>query len=440
MRTVFRTLLAAVLLTPASGCEAAVAPIDAPSTDLRLELTPSASTVVAGDTLRLTIRVTNRGGTQVTDVYVKDSLPAGLRYGSHAVSQGTYRSEQGLWAVGAVPRDSSRAMTLIVYADTSLRGTTVSVGAAVFSSVFRDTLAANDTATFRLSVTSAVPAPAPPDPTPPPPVPPVPGPVPPAGVVFASSWNTATGNSPAAVTDGGAWNDHYSCSRSDVLSVVSGAALGWSRSSNILRVTEVGNGACGAVQRTQVVPVSTTHWGRMYFRNDETTQNNSFHNFSYRFVGSIQLIWFNRRATAQGFELDVRMPAAYPLNIWRLQSSVGTNPSSPPLIHLRNGTWYRYEWQLEYVSATRVRFWPRVYSEAGVLLHDAANFYQVDAPVAGTATLASWYAAGNSFAVADLQLIRDIGVGNEGRATDTRPGQSWYIANFAISTTGWLGQ
>ena len=303
-----------------------------------------------------------------------------------------------------------------------------------------------------------VPAPAPTDPvapapTPVPPAPtdpvapaptdpvaPAPAPAPPAGVLFASSWNTATGNSQAAVTDGGAFNDYYSCSRSDVLSVVSGAALGWTRSPNILRVTEVGNGACGAVQRTQAVPVSTTHWGRMYFRNDETTQDNSMHNFSYRFVGSIQLIWFNRRATAQGFQLDVRMPAAYPFNTWRLQTSAGTNPLSPPLVHLRNGTWYRYEWQLEYVSATRVRFWPRVYTDAGVLLHDASNFYQLDAPTSGTATLASWYAAGNTFAVADLNLIRDIGVGNEGRAADTRPGQSWYIANFAMSTTGWLGQ
>jgi len=417
-----------VLVASASGCEGVVAPITAPPTDLRIVLTPSTSTVVAGDTLRFTIRVTNLGSSQVTDVYVKDSLPAGLRYGAHTVSQGSYLRETGVWTLGSVPRDSSRVMTLLVYADTSIRGTTVRGGAAVFSPVFRDTIAMNDTATFRLDVTPPAQSTlAPPQPATP-------------GLVFASSWNAATGNSQAAVTDGGAWNDYYPCMRSDVLSVVSGASLGWTRSPNILRVREIGNLACGAVQRTQVVPVSTTHWGRMYFRNDETTQSSSFHNFSYRFVGNIQLVWFNRRATAQGFELDVRLPGTYPFNIWRLQSAAGTNALNPPLVHLQNGTWYRYEWQIEYISAGRIRFWPRMYSNTGVLLYDASNFYQVDTPNSGRATLASWYAAGNSFAVSDLQLIRDIGIGNEGRAPDTRPGQSWYIGNFAISTSGWIGQ
>ena len=255
-----------------------------------------------------------------------------------------------------------------------------------------------------------------------------------------SSWSAATGASQFAVTDGGAFNDYYSCSRSDVLSVIAGSSVGWARSANVFRVQEIGGGACGAVQKTQVVPVSTTHWGRMYFRNDETTQNISEHNFSYHFVGNIQLIWFNRRATPTGWTVDVRPPAAYPFNRWRLQSSVGTNALNPPLVSMSNGTWFRYEWQLEYISATRVRFWPRLYNDAGTLLYDASNFYQLDAPGTGTATLASWYAAGNSFVVSDLQLIRNIGVGNEGRAQDIRPGESWYIGNFAISTAGWIGQ
>jgi len=296
---------------------------------------------------------------------------------------------------------------------------------------------------LKVRIASAPPVTPPPAPTPPPPAPTPPPPAPPAaGLVFASSWNAATGNSQSAVTDGGAWNDYYGCGRLDVLSVVSGASLGWTRSSNILRVSEIGNFACGAVQRTQVVPVSTTHWGRIYFRNDETTQNNSFHNFSYRQSGDIPLVWFNRRATAQGWELNGRVPSVYPFNVWRLQSAPGTDTFNPPIVHLQNGTWYRYEFQVEYISANRIRFYPRLYSSAGALLYDASSFYQSDAPGQGTATLASWYAAGNSFVLTSLQLqqMRDIGMSNEGRAPDSSRRQSWYIANFAISTNGWIGQ
>lgn len=229
--------------------------------------------------------------------------------------------------------------------------------------------------------------------------------------------------------------------RTDVLSVVPGASLGWSRSANVLRMQEIGNYACGAVQRRNAVPASTTHWGRMYFRNDETTQRNSFHNFSYNFVGDIQWVFFNRRALNPGFwELDIRMPAAYPFNIWRLQSALATNALNPPVVALQNGVWYRYEWQVEYLSANAMRFWPRVYGPNGDLLYDADDFYQVDNPGSGRMTLAAWYAAGNRFTVRDVNLARHIGVGNEGRGVGPQPGQSWYVGNFAISTAGWIGQ
>jgi len=94
---------------------------------------------------------------------------------------------------------------------------------------------------------------------------------------------------------------------------------------------------------------------------------------------------------------------------------------------------------IEYVSANRMRFWPPVYSPEGVLLYDARNFYQVDNPGSGTMTLAQWYGAGNSFVVRDIELACHIGIGNEGRGVGPQPGESWYVANFSISTSGWIG-
>jgi len=122
-------------------------------------------------------------------------------------------------------------------------------------------------------------------------------------------------------------------------------SVGWFRSENVLRVQEIGNLACGAVQRRNAVPASTTHWGRMYFRNDETTHRLSFHNFYYNFVCDIQWIFFNRRATVVGlWELEIRMPATYSFNIGRLQSALATDGLNPPIVNLVNDVWYRYEW------------------------------------------------------------------------------------------------
>jgi hypothetical protein len=267
-----------------------------------------------------------------------------------------------------------------------------------------------------------------------------PEPPPSEGIVFSSSWATATGNSSNAVTDGGNFNDAGYCGRDDILSVVSASSVGFTRSTNVFAVAMRGDNGCGQVQRLDAYPLGQSHWGRMYFRNDETQMGGSIHNWSYNFVGDIQLIFFNRQAVSGGWVLEVRLGADWPYGTWKLQTGPGTDVFNPPLVVLSHQTWYRYEWHVEFIdSATRYRFYPRLYTEAGTLLYDESNFYQESTPTQGTATLSSWYAAGNSFAFSDLELMRNIGIGNEGRVPSPNSGEFWYVGNFAISTSDWIG-
>lgn len=287
----------------------------------------------------------------------------------------------------------------------------------------------------RVCVVAAAPAPTPP-PTPTP-----------GTLALSSDWSTATGSTDAALTDGGRWNASGQCmldGENRVLRVVPGAPLGWTRTPNVLRVSlhdVPPSPGCGQVEWIDRLPASTTHWGRFYYANDERAMISS-HNFSQNFgvgdPGPIQWVFFNRHGFADGWEMLLRgrhVGGTYPFNEWHLQHSA----NMANRVRLPHHVWYRYEWMVEYVAANRIRIHPRVYDLAGTLLYDGDDFYQQDTPAMGVHTLTSWYAAGNSFAVGDVDLARNVGIGNEGRQPGSATGH-WYIAEFAISTAGWIGR
>ena len=187
------------------------------------------------------------------------------------------------------------------------------------------------------------------------------------------------------------------------------------------------------LEKTDAVPLSTTNWGRMYFRNDEMATPHN-HVMTYNALGAIQVAFWNRQGSPQGVQMFLRRyynangsGASYPTHYWA------------PTSLLQNGTWYRYEWQMEYVTATSYRIWPRVYDMAGTLLFDATHYRQSDYPSSGPHSLATWYAAGNTFGFSDVSLARRVGLGNEGPPSSPSNGQYWYHARLAISLGGWIG-
>lgn len=260
--------------------------------------------------------------------------------------------------------------------------------------------------------------------------------------VYRADWSQGgTGTSLTAVTDNFRFNQWFNgINDPEVLSVVPAAPLGFTRTENCLRVMMRGNDNGRAIERTQAVPQATTHWGRMYYRHDETQQQIAAHNFSYNFAAPIQIVFFNPNARASGtaWGLSVYLGNTYPANIW----TAHVNASTEMLFTL--GAWYRYEWMVEWTSATRFRFYPRLYNPSGVLVADADDFWHRDPfpsdPAAGYNTLTEYYALGNEFgAPFDPVLMRNVGLGNEGRTPAPNSLESWYIADFALSTVGWIG-
>jgi hypothetical protein len=221
------------------------------------------------------------------------------------------------------------------------------------------------------------------------------------------------------------------------MNVVAGNSVGWSLTPNVMRVTMLGT-QCGGVSKLAAVPQRTSHYVRFYFRNDET-QNTNWHPTWYNCCGTIQMVPWSRRGTSQGVFIGPQIARAangsdmpYPYNFWRPGVQGQGNRT------LSNGTWYRYEYYLEYVSATGYRIYPRVYDMAGNLLYDVNAFFPSDYQGQGP-TLAAYYAAGNAFGITDAQLATHFGMGNEGPGGASNSGQSWYYARVGISLNGWVG-
>ena len=249
---------------------------------------------------------------------------------------------------------------------------------------------------------------------------------------MSSDWSSAVGNTDFALSDGGYWNVQFCTNdRSRVLNVVAGVPLGWTRTPNVMSVRYLGE-ACAQFEKTDAVPASTSHYGRMYFRNDATSGPNN-HPVTYNCCGPIQIVPWARYPTATGLWINLRTNAPYPFNAWA-PGVVGTAGHR----QLSHGTWYRYEWFIEYVTPTTLRFWPRLYDLAGNLLYDSSTFVHQDYGGSGP-NLASWYAAGNVITITDPQLARRFGAGNEGPAGAPNTGQYYYFASMALSLSGWVG-
>jgi uncharacterized repeat protein (TIGR01451 family) len=418
-----------------------------PETDLRVQKVVTRDSLRPGDTASFTVTVENGGRVTVSGVSVGDTLPAGLVPVAVTASHGTYSN--GEWQIGSLAVGVRATLRTRVRADSTAVGRLVINRARVSTRAFGDTVPANDTASARVQVFVPPSAPTPPAPSPLPPPPPAIPPSTPA-LVFSSDWSNATGNTEGAIADGGRWDQLFWCGRDDIMFSVPGSTVNWTASSNVMQVRLQGVNGCRAIQRARAVPARTTHWGRMYIRNDETQFGESHHNFSYNFAAPIQAVFFNRRANANGtgWNLNFWMRNGpgngftYPVNTWIAQNREGGPEQFMTFAHR---IWYRYEWQVEYLpGGTRFRFWPRIYDMAGNLLADYRNFYHLDTANLGLEpsfnTLEQWYNLGNAFAVDDAELMRNIGIGNEGRLNTPNNGQAWYVANFAISTQGWIGR
>jgi uncharacterized protein YjdB len=284
--------------------------------------------------------------------------------------------------------------------------------------------------------------------------------LPPEGLVFHSAWNHEIGSHNDALMDGPGsstwrWDEFFCSSRHNVLDVVPGSQVAWTRTPHVFRIEHTGrDGDCGAIQERDAVPAQTTHWGRLYFQSDMASWGGAMHNFSYNFVGDIQAVFFRPNGGPDGWRVGFGSDYApggvhwSNTNDWNLQTgwllktgpgnptdpADATGRSDPRAIHLPHGEWFRYEWMIEYVTPSSWRLWPRIYGPDGALLYDADDFYPL---WHGSESLREWYEAGGAHGYSRAELMRHLGLGTEGRSGGSQA--FWYVADFGISLEGWIG-
>ncbi len=419
-RALARLILPVLLATAFSGTacdeiESLAPPDDAPHTDLSITTTVNPANAAIGAQVVVTLRVRNNGPIAASGVLVGDTAQSGMNYVAHAVTDGAYSSGTRRWTIPTLAEDTEATMTLTLAVASGTVGSALQFRAGVLSTEQNDSLLTNNVASVNVNVIAGTPPPPPPPPT--------------AGVTFSSDWGSATGTALSALTDGGKWDDVYCGSASQTLSVVAGGPVGWTLTPNVLRLRQMGESTCGLLEKVNAVPASTTHWGRFYFRNDETGTTHN-HVATYFPVGDIQVAIWNRAGSASGLRLFLRTYkdpslqfAGWPYSYWELPTS------------LSHGVWYRYEWHMEHVTASTYRLWPRVYNMAGTLIADADDYRDSN----GGRSLAAHYATGATFGVVPT-LARNFGLGNEGPAGSGNTGGYWYHARVALSTAGWIGQ
>jgi hypothetical protein len=255
----------------------------------------------------------------------------------------------------------------------------------------------------------------------------------PPGTLLAVNWGTATGNSVAAVGDGGKGVMRW-CNWPEVLNVAPGNTVGWSRTANVLSVRSIQN--CGHVEFPNLFPLPTDgqqqYWAvRYYVMNGIGQTDTKQHPHCFWPVGAIEIVHTGISALNANGDWN-----------HRLEVGVTHFPMSGASRRvLTGGTWYRYEFIMHWVNATQFRIYPRLYDMAGNLLNDYTTWEHED----GVYTLQEYYAAGNYFTrrsdSGDPNNIRDLsfGMGQAGRSN-----QYYYVADAAFalvtSASDFIGQ
>jgi len=252
------------------------------------------------------------------------------------------------------------------------------------------------------------------------------------GVLFESNWNTATGTSQRAVTDGGRWPLYDEFNRGtgvQLLSVVSGGPRGH----NALRVQQRGSRYAANLQKKSFGAPSTDYYLRFYMKNDDTSAAGD-HIVTPDIYKYENLIYMRKYSTASDWSFVIGAFGCgyvYPIGYWRPKASLAL------------GRWYRFEYYVHYTNANHIQVHPRIYDDAGKLLFSDAAFVQSDPGSASWKgrsnwTLASYYADGNDFCV-EPEFMNTFGVGNNGQQSAADTGKYWYFAGIQIRSDTWPG-
>jgi hypothetical protein len=269
-------------------------------------------------------------------------------------------------------------------------------------------------------VTARTTAPIPPPPPPPPPAP--------GGLLFASDW--------ASGTPKDTWDTIDEFNGGLPVYLLSVAPSFGPGGRNALKVLQRGSTFAANLRKMRIITPGQDYYVRFYFRSDDTSSAGD-HIATCELYNYANLTYIRKSGGAADWQHVMSFYGCgyvYPIGHWYLKNK------------LANGTWYRLEYFVHWTSPTTVQVHPRVYTEAGVLLYQDADYQQSDFGASGSLsylgradwTLESYYAAGYDFCVLP-QYLTEFGVGNNGQAGAADTGLSWYFAGVEIRSDRWVG-
>lgn len=265
-----------------------------------------------------------------------------------------------------------------------------------------------------------------PDPTPDPEPTPAPEPLP--GELAHLNWDQGTGNSRQAVTDGGVGVTDW-CSWPEVLSVVDGASVGLPEGAgNALAIRSIQN--CGHVELRDAFPrpAAGQVWSVSYlFSNGQGQSDSKDHPLTFNPVGSIEMVHLAMHRVRSSGDWNPRaIPETWPA----FPFGAVLKDDGGALVYIPAGTWIRYEFELEWVSATQFRWYPRIYDLDGNLLYDEYDWKHTDSNL----SVGAWYDASPGNVISrrpdgDVDAIRTIawGMGQAGNS-----GRHYYVADVRV--------
>ncbi len=122
--------------------------------DLRVQLSLDDTTPDEGQTIHLSVALSNLGPSEATGIQITDLLPAGLTFQSANPDQGTYDEGTGIWDVGTAINGQSWNLNLTATVDAGTGGTTLVHTASVTAADQSDPDTSNNAASQNITVSA----------------------------------------------------------------------------------------------------------------------------------------------------------------------------------------------------------------------------------------------------------------------------------------------
>lgn len=284
--------------------------------------------------------------------------------------------------------------------------------------------------------TTQAPPPVPPDTaSPTPPEPDTTSGPPAEAIVFESAWPVAGATNPARLSGG--W-DGAPSSNPSVLDVVPGSDVGWTRTPNVLRVTQRSADFYGFVEERNQIPQGVDYFARVFIRVGGPSGCNSQgsnHSVKADYLTIQHTFWALHNASAAACTYTPFF------NITRTMGrrpGDGSGQSAQSQFHapsVAQQVWYCFEFHVQVLDAERrFQVWPRIHDMAGNLVADADDYRQETGR-----TLREFYASGAYSQADSFDQLRRFAVGYEGTAGSQDRSENWYYGDVKVATDNWVG-